>query len=206
MAVPDPQPGQLTKTRPITVNARNHAIGLELGLRRIVGRVTASLSYTLGRSMLRADGLRFPSPADRRHALDGTVLFRLRPAVRLGAAFTAATGAPFSRFMLRETRDSLSQDSVRVADWIEAPMAARTPAYAALDLLFDWEGSLGGARIGAFLQVRNALNRSNAVTYLGSYRPCTAVPPRVRQGSPGVCDEFDRGIPLLPLAGVRIAF
>ena len=70
----------------------------------------------------------------------------------------------------------------------------------------DWEGTLGQARVGAFLQVRNVLNPTNAVTYTGSFEPCSPAPPALIEARPGVCDRFARGVPLLPLAGVRIAF
>src|SRR6185503_19631109 len=40
VAVPDPEPGILNKFRPILVPSINRARGLELGLRRIVGRTT----------------------------------------------------------------------------------------------------------------------------------------------------------------------
>jgi hypothetical protein len=215
IAVPEPEPGPLTDRRPIFVSAVNDARGIEVGVRRIAGRFTASVSYANARSMMRARSLIsmtewiFPSPADRRHSVDATAMYRLVTGVRVGAAMTAGTGSPFSRFTLTPLCDAqagtCSSDTL-VADRIEQPMAGRTPAYAAVDFLLDWEGSLGRARIGAFLQVRNVLNRTNAVTYTGSFIPCTADPPNLLQAREGVCDRFDRGIPLLPLAGVRIAF
>jgi hypothetical protein len=121
---------------------------------------------------------------------------------------TAGTGAPFSRFHLEPQCDAdlgWCTDTL-YAGQIERPMDSRTPTYASLDLLVDWEGSLGRTRIGAFLQLRNILNRTNAVTYTGSL-PCDAAdPPTLIEARPGTCDRFDPGIPLLPLAGVRVAF
>ena len=123
---------------------------------------------------------------------------------------SAGTGSPFSRFTLRYRQDTLTggYSDTPLADSIAAPMANRTPAYAALDLLLDWEGALGRTRVGAFLQIRNVLNRTNAVTYTGSFdsTSCVPDPPTMRAAPGGGCDRFDRGIPLLPLAGVRIAF
>ncbi len=209
VAVPDPEPGVLTKSRPILISSINRARGLELGLRRIVGRTTASVSYTLARSMVTASGFTFPASADRRHVVDATVMFRATPGFRIGAAMTAGTGSPFSRFILTIPCDSLGKCTTdTLAQRIEMPNAARTPSYAALDLLFDWEGSAGRARVGAFLQIRNVLNRANAVTYTGSLEPCPASfsRPTMLEARPGTCDRFDRGVPLLPLAGVRIAF
>ncbi|MBI4500291.1 MAG: TonB-dependent receptor [Gemmatimonadetes bacterium] len=209
VAVPDPEPGVLSRRRPIFVTAWNQARGIEVGIRRVVGRTTASLSYTLSRSMLDAGGYRYPSPADRRHVIDATAMYRATPGFRVGGAMTIGTGAPFSRFILsRPACDTLlgcGADTL-VAERIELPNGSRTAAYGSIDLLLDWEGMLGRARVGAFLQVRNVLNRSNAVTYTGSLEPCSPAPPTVVEARPGTCDQFDRGVPLLPLAGVRIAF
>ena len=71
----------------------------------------------------------------------------------------------------------------------------------------DWSRPVGKVRIGAFAQLRNVLNRVNAVTYTGSVSQCSGPrsPTLVPVGR-GVCDRFDRGVPLLPLAGVRVAF
>lgn len=176
-------------------------------MRRIVGRMTASVSYTLARSMLDARGFRYPSSADRRHSVDATAMIRLTPGSRLGAALTAGSGAPYSRVILGPRLDSLSRPTTdTLAMSIGWPNGQRTPAYAAVDLLYDWEGTLGRARVGAFVQIRNVFNRSNAVTYTGSIQPCVRAPPTLVAAPSGTCDRFDRGIPLLPLAGVRIAF
>jgi len=171
--------------------------------------MTASVSYTLARSMVTAKGFTFPSSADRRHVVDATMMLRATPGFRIGAAMTAGTGSPFSRFTLVIPNDSLGRPTTdTLAKRLEMPNALRTGGYAALDLLFDWEGNAGRTRIGAFLQIRNVLNRENAVTYTGSLDPCPSQPspPTLVGAGPGVCDRFDRGVPLLPLAGVRIAF
>jgi hypothetical protein len=218
MAVPEPEPGPLTDNRPIFVSAVNDARGVELSLRRLAGRWTFSGSYTYGRSTLAArSGFRFvpvryhyPSPADRRHAVDLTSLVRVGGSLRLGASFTWASGAPFSRFLLSPVpcaSGDLCVTTDSSAFYIESPNAARTASYAALDLLLDWTRAVGKVRIGAFLQLRNVLNRANAITYTGSVQQCQVpAPPRLVAIGGGVCDRFDRGVPLLPLGGVRVAF
>jgi len=222
VAEPEPSPGPLDSQRPIFVQAENRAHGIELSLRKLVGRWTGAVSYSYGHSNLRAaSGYWFnhnvytwPSSADRRHSVDATAFYRVTPSLRLGAAFTAATGAPFSRFLLGVAPcDSTLATQCPPADTaaleIDQPNAVRAPAYASLDLLVDWSRTLAsGVRIGAFLQVRNVLNRNNAVTYAGSIEQCTAPnpPTLVATARTGVCDQFDRGVPILPLAGVRIAF
>ena len=46
------------------------------------------------------------------------------------------------------------------------------------------------------------------MTYTGSLTGCTAThpPTLVATETPGVCDRYNKGVPLLPLAGLRIAF
>ena len=215
MAVPEPGPGPLTDARPIFVTAVNDASGIELSVRRLAGRWTFSGAYSYGRSNLTAKSAMFPiwyhypSSADRRNVVDLTAMVRLGGAVRLGTAATWASGAPFSRFLLGPT-PCPSGVSCAGADssalYIESPNAVRAPNYAAVDLLADWSGRLGKMQVGAFLQVRNLLNRANAVTYTGSVTACTPHPPTLVAVGDGVCDRFGRGVPLLPLAGVRLVF
>jgi len=221
MAVPEPAFGALNNQRPIFVAAENRAQGVELSARRLVGPWTASVAYTYGRSSLSAAsgypfGARYdyPSSADRRHAVDLTLMAHVGQAWRVGAAFSAASGAPFSRFLLGlapcDTTAVPVSCSPRdtAALQIELPNAQRAPGYAALDLLLDWSHTLrGGLHLGAYLQVRNALNRANAVTYTGSVERCVAPhPPTLVAARAGVCDQFSRGVPVLPMAGIRVSF
>ena len=217
MAVPEPGAGTLTAQRPIFVVADNRAHGFEVAVRRLAGRWTATGSWSYGVSSVEARSAmypvwyNYPSPADRRHAFDASVMRRIGDALRVGAAVTWASGAPFSRFLLGQaTCDSTLAAFCSPADtaalYIESPNAARTPAYASLDLLVDWSRTMGAVRVGAYLQVRNVLGLANAVTYTGSVRQCTPSPPTLVSVGGGVCDRFDRGVPLLPLAGIRVAF
>lgn len=134
-------------------------------------------------------------------------MVRLGDRLRLGAAATWASGAPFSRFLLAQCATCAAGDSAAV--YIESPNAVRGPNYAAVNLLVDYGWSLRGGKVqlGAFAQVRNVLNRPNAVTYTGSVQACVnPQPPYLVSAGGGVCDRFDRGVPLLPLAGIRVAF
>jgi hypothetical protein len=212
MAVPDPVPGSQLVGRPPFVTATNRAAGLEVSLRRMIGRVTGSIGYSEGVSELAAGGWSYPASAERRRMLDLTTTVRLAPAWHAGGALTVASGAPFTRFLLRATRtgcDSLgacADSVVWVASEVEQPDANRAPAYVSLDLFAEWRHRFGSWTLGAFLQVRNALNRRNAVTYRGSYDACAQPSGNQRAAQPGVCDDFDRGLPLLPLVGVSVTF
>jgi hypothetical protein len=215
-AVPDPTPDTLDAARPVFATATNHAGGLELSLRRLVGRVTGSVAYAEGVSQVRAAGFDYPASAERRRVLDATAMVRLFGGARAGAAFTAASGAPYTRFILRDVPGGTSQcdslvscpDTLRVAHQVEAPNATRAPAYLTLDLVGEWTRAFPSWSLSVFLQLRNALNRRNAVTYVGSFEACAGQTPERRPvpGRPNVCDGFDRGMPLLPLLGVSVRF
>jgi hypothetical protein len=220
VAVPEPSVGPLNSQRPIFVTATGDARGVELSARRLVGRWTASVAYSYGRSMLedvsKLNGYayRYPSAADRRHLLGVTAMLRLGAAWRAGAAFTAASGAPYSRFLLGVGAcDTTVAHTCSVRDtaalMIEAPNGERTPAYQSLDLLLDWSREVKRVHLGAYVQLRNVLNRTNAVTYTGSITACsTPSPPTLVAvpSNPGVCDRFDKGVPILPLVGIRVSF
>jgi hypothetical protein len=212
MVVPEPAPGRLDTSRAIQVAAVNEAGGLELSLRRLSGRWTGSASYTFGNSMIAARGYRYPSSAHRRHAFDATAMVSLWRGVRVGAAVSLASGAPFSRFYLGCGDSLLSACTDTSALSIEFPNARRTASYAATDLLLDWTRAApgGGVRLGAFVQLRNVWNAANAVTYTGTVMQCPQPKPPTlvpAEGSTwGGCDRFHRGVGLLPLAGLRVSF
>jgi TonB dependent receptor/Carboxypeptidase regulatory-like domain/TonB-dependent Receptor Plug Domain len=212
-AVPDPTPGTLGSGRPIFVTGANRAGGLELSARRLAGRITGSIAYSEGVSEVSAAGFTYPSSAERRRVLDATALVRVSSALRAGTAFAAASGAPFTRFVLSavpcDPELQVCTDTSFATNAVDAANANRAPAYVTLDLFGEWSHVFRSWSLSVFVQLRNALNRRNAVTYAGSFEECTvdpAVTPDRRQVEPGLCDEFDRGLPLLPLVGVSVTF
>lgn len=205
LALPDPTPGPVDG-RPLWVEGDNDARGVELSARRLAGRWTASLGYSYALSELQAGGLRFAAPADRRHALDATAMARVTRSLRLGAAYTAASGAPYTRL---HSPDWSCPDGAGCdpRPRLGEPGAHRTPAYASLDLLADWTGSLRGWEVGAYLQLRNALGRDNASTYDYTSEVCPG------RGFVAPCptgyqlvDHFQYGVPMLPVLGLRLRF
>jgi hypothetical protein len=199
---PDPTPGEIRSDRS-HVEAEATAYGLELSLRRLVGRWTGSLGYALARSDLRVDTLTYPSSADIRHSMDATGSYHLADDLRLSAAYSLASGVPFTRVVVDGTGAYLGE-----------PGAERTPPYASLDLVLDYSTEVGGRPVGAYLQLLNALGRRNRVTYAGSIDRCdpavrslasTASAPDCSAG-PVIHDRFRSGLPRLPLVGFRIAF
>lgn len=211
VAEPDPRPGMLATTRPLFVPAVNRAAGVEVSVRRLAGRWTAALAYSVGFSRMQAAGLEYAAATDRRHVFDATVMLRPRASWRLGAAVTAATGAPFTRFLLGPVAcDSIvggcpQGDTLFTTRGIGDPNAQRAGPYLSAALLADWQHRFGHWDIGASLQLHNVLGR-DWITYMGSYDECVAAPPGERDAGGGVCDRFNRGLPLLPLLEVRVGF
>jgi len=208
MAMPDPTPGALLD-RPLYVVGAEHARGLELSVRRLTGRLTGSLGYSYGSAEVQAAGLRFASPTMRRHSLDGTALLRLSRSFYIGAAYTAASGAPYTRIHA----GSLTTDSLGRRIWFdttraEAPSGRRAAPYRSLDLMLDYAFMVGGWRVGTFVQIRNARNRANPALYTGDTK-CTAYGynPETRiYECRATEDDFLPGLPRLPVIGFRVSF
>jgi hypothetical protein len=199
LAVTDPRPGPVLH-RPLWVLGENRAYGVETSVRQLMGPVTGSASYTFSRSRVEAAGLDFVAPADRPHVLNSTLMVRATPALRIGGAFTAASGVPFTRAV--SSADGCAALPGCQPDrlpWLDQPNAARAPTFASLDLLFDWSARIRTADVGAFLQLRNVLGRENATVYTGGPAACQPV------GCERDLDNFyERGVPRLPVIGLRV--
>lgn len=208
VVIPDPRPG-ITLGRPLFVAVEERGRGLELGLRRLKGRVTGSAAYTLGSAEQRLDDLVFPTRADRRHLVDVTALARLGGGVRLGAAYTYATGSPYTRV----THFGETEEGERVGV-LGRPNEHRMRSYASLDVMVDWMKRFDRWGVGAYLQLRNALDRENTANYESTtiFCPHGAEPTgpdrtECRDGStPRAFDQFLFGLPRFPLLGFRLEF
>lgn len=208
LKIPNPTPGAVTPSRDPDAEAANEAEGIELSARKLQGRWTGSLGYSLGVSNMRtvpripeAEPREFPSASDVRHAFDATAMGAVGRGLRAAAAFTYGSGVPFTRLLLPDT-----VSGSRRAE-LEAPNQERTRSYSSLDLMLEYSAAFEEWQMNVYLQVRNVLNRDNAVTYAGSER-CAASPGGTGgcDGAAGPRDRFQAGLPRLPLFGVRISF
>jgi hypothetical protein len=205
LLVPDPRPVPAPREA-LALAAEERARGLELGLRRVAGAWTGGAAYTVAdaRTTVRDAAwgtLRFPSASDRRHAVDVTAARRVTRALRVGGAYTFATGLPFTRELVPGTLVERSGG----AEWLPPvrgrPGAERLGASGSLDLSADWTGTIGPARAGLFLQVHNVLRRVNPAGYGLSYgcgRECggTRLVDLTREGLAGP----------FPVLGARLRF
>jgi hypothetical protein len=215
VATPDPMPGWMAD-RPLWVVAQGEARGVDLSVRRLLGRWTGGVSYAYNDAQMEARGYRYPAPTSRRHALDLTSAFRVARALRVGGAYKVASGAAFTRYesALRECATS-DPASCRYLTYAREPGAERAPTYRSADLLLDWNGTVGGWQVGAFAQLHNVLGGRNRAAYQSSRTVC-------RTASGDHCrdpileplpESFDAennlylpGLPRVPTVGVRVVF
>jgi hypothetical protein len=198
VVMPPPSPGPL-HARPLYVLGSGEAAGVELELRRLGRRVQANAAYTFTRARLAAEGLQFSSPAERPHQLDLTVALQLTPALRVGSALNAASGTPYTLV----TPPCLQDCGPEPSPWTGFPNALRGPATTSLDFQLLWEHPLGSARLQAFAQLHNALDRDNGTFYTATRAGCYAsyCGPRAFAET-----RYERGLPRLPVIGVSVAF
>ena len=190
----DPTPGSLIG-RPLFVDASESASGIELGMRRLAGRVTGSIAYSYGTATTTARGLSFPSPSNRTHSFSAVLASHVG-SLNFGGAYALASGAPYTRIVLGQT--GAPNGSAPVAG---PPNGVRLPAYASLDLSVDYTRVIRNVSVVGFAGAQNVLGRTNATWYeiTGVCDGMTAPTPECRDH-----DVFDTPVKLAPTIGIRL--
>ena len=161
------------------------------------------LTYSYGLSSRTRDGITWAPGHDRRHDVDAFATWRMAK-YRLGAHFGFATGTPYTpsvgtdraarvRSVARQLGNRRPAPSPRAARR-DAHNSARFPPTHRLDLDVSRELLFRGATLTPYLSVVNAYNAQNVFVYRYDYS--TDRPTR------RAISQF----PILPSAGVRIAF
>jgi len=126
----------------VTRQIDGQSYGMELLLRRTVGRVTGWVAYTLSRSeRVYSCGLR-PSDFDQAHLLNIVVQARLPWKLMLGARLYVATGRPVTVLQSNDGSGTTRNNS-RLGDFVE------------VDLRLDREWQFRRWSLGVFLEVLN---------------------------------------------------
>jgi hypothetical protein len=93
------------------------------------------------------------------------------------------------------------------------PGAERAPGYRSLDVMVDWRRSIGRWDWGAYAQIQNVLGNRNEAAYQWSRVTCDCgvdgEPPIVSPDPNrplAANNQFLRGLPMLPMLGLRVAF
>lgn len=164
--------------------------------------VSGWLTYSYGVSSRTRDGITWAPGHDRRHDVDAFATWRMAK-YRLGAHFGFATGTPYTpsvgqivRRVYDPARDSWGTGDPRLLleQLGAAHNSARFPPTHRLDLEVSREMLYRGATLTPYLSVVNAYNAPNVFVYRYDYS--TDRPTR------RAISQF----PILPSAGVRIAF
>jgi hypothetical protein len=124
------------------------------------------------------------------------------PRLMLGATVRAMSGSPYTRVTLIDTdcAPSLFRSSQPVL--VGTPSGQRTPGWSSIDLMAEWTRAFDGWSVSLYGQLRNAAGSPNAATYHSS---CLCVDAVGANGA-GLSDGFDRGLPRLPILGLRARF
>jgi hypothetical protein len=160
------------------------------------------IAYTYGVSRRQRGDLAWAPGSDRRHDLEIVGRWPLAK-YRLGARFGIATGTPYTPIVGGITRrvydPSLDRwgtgdPEILIESLGGVHNSARYPATHRLDLDVSREYLVRGATVAPYLSVANVYNARNVFVYLYSYS--TDLPTR------RAISQF----PILPTAGVRVAF
>jgi hypothetical protein len=117
------------------------AYGMEVLLRRKIGRVTGWLAYTLSKSeRIYSCGLR-PSDFDQTHVFNGVIQVRLPWKLIAGAHLNVASGRPYT---------AIGSDGLATVR-----NNARLPTYVQLDLRLDREWLFKRWALAAFIEILN---------------------------------------------------
>lgn len=159
--------------------AGGRAQGLDVVLRpTTAGRVGGWLGYSLLDADLRlADGRRVRSPVDVTHSLTGVGTVALGRGLSLGATGRYGTGLPFTPVAGTTPLPGPDGDAGWVLPVWSAPLSARLPAYARLDLRLTETVATRAGLLLAYVEGVNVLNRANtsSYTYDATYRTRHAV-------------------------------
>jgi hypothetical protein len=214
--LPDPRPGYVVD-RPLAVEGRGRAEGIETSLRTFGARLTGGVSFTSSRATLEAYGLRFASPFGRPRVFRADAVVRVGPVIdgvsrlRLGLAWERADGTAFTRYY-----DGVAVcDAARHCRWqpaprVGSPAAERGGPTRRLDASINGAWAAERVLVNAFLQVRNVTSFVNDAAYLVTLGRCAADDERAGTCHPALNPQQFEDSRLTPLrgwlsAGVRLS-
>jgi TonB-dependent Receptor Plug Domain len=161
----------LRDTGSVYLPVRGTAWGVDVLLRREMGRVHGWIAYSYLRDVRHSEGLVYPPPQDRRHTINlvleapGPLHSDLGVHVGYGSPlpYTALTGTwdhgQYSPTYGAFTADPRTQPVGGALD------ASRYPGYARVDLGFRWHGRRWGIEWQPYLDIANVLDHRNVFAY-----------------------------------------
>lgn len=150
------------------------------------GRFFGFLSYTLTRSERRSPGEDWRLfERDMPHTVNAVGVYRLGRGWELGATIRYTSGSPYTP-VTSATYDATTDV---YQPRLGRPFSARNPAFSRVDLRIQKTWTFSRWSLSAYLDVQNVMNSPNREGFNYSYDY------RIR--------ESDRGLPLLPILGLR---
>jgi hypothetical protein len=180
------RPGIGVWTNALTGDARGVEATVE---RRVVNGVSGWVAYGYGRAELEDTftGEIYPSDFDQTHMVNAYAIYRTSNKLGLSARFRYGSNFPLPGYFA-QLGDTYYLGAER--------NAVRLPTYARLDLRADWAFTYRRSRLTLFVEVLNALKRSNFAPNEGSLNVATGQ----------IFELVEKGFPLLPSAGILIEF
>ncbi|MEI6669730.1 MAG: TonB-dependent receptor, partial [Acidobacteriota bacterium] len=182
-------------------------------------RLAGWASYTFGKADIDSYGRRYAFDYDRRHAISLVGTYRLMRGLELAATFRIASGFPYTPVIGLRVAASAQADANGVATryvpqvdanglyvWttdlggVSNLNTGRLPVFARLDLRATFRPRWSGSRWQIYVEIINALNRSNA----GGFDPVLQYNPNGNR--PLLTYTASGGLPLIPSVGVRYRF
>jgi hypothetical protein len=183
-----------------TIPMEGDAWGIDLLLRKHLGRVTGWVAYGYGRVMRRSGGREFPAVHDRRHMFNLILQSPGPLGSDMSVRFGYGSPLPFTPFVGEWHHRFYYATDHTLDDYDLEPIAsatlnsARYPYYSRIDVSFWWELRKWGGLLRPYVQLVNVLNRKNVFIYTYDYTTAPATRSAVSQ------------LPLLPSVGVEFVF
>jgi hypothetical protein len=184
-------------------------VGAELGIRRFGDRISGWLGYGLSRVRFTdaATGERYDAVSDRRHAVSGAAIVRLLPRLLFSAQATYGTGTPvwplvqdvqgprFEPFPMWGGGLDISRP---IPVWGDTPI--RMPAHARIDVGVRRPFLFRGSVVEPYLNIQNAMARSNVVYYHAGSKVKDDIP------TPVELQPVALPFTILPTLGIDVRF
>jgi hypothetical protein len=149
---------------------KGYAYGLDVLLRRHVGKVSGWIAYSFVKAMRESLGAEYPPSHDRRHTLN-VVLQAPGPlgsemGVRWGLGSSLPYTAPIGQWQHLDYRPVDNSFGDGQTELIGGPQnGARYPHYSRLDASLHWQKRAWGVRLEPYFEVVNLYNRRNVFAY-----------------------------------------
>jgi hypothetical protein len=181
------------------IPAHGWSWGLDLLLRKHIGRLRGWIAYSLTRARREAGDVEYPPAHDRRHTINVVAFVPGPLGADLGVRWGYGSPLPYTALVGQWEHRSYNATDHEFDDSFEEPFsttinAVRYPPYSRLDVSLRWDVERWGVRWQPYLQVANAYNRRNVFLYFFDY----GVSPPTRTGV--------SQLPFLPTFGVEVTF